>query len=188
MATLPRSHPVTEIYREASKRKVKRHKSPLHCIASAFEAAPEDFESTTVARRNSALIGKQPFKIEVPGNKDDSKSEDENAPEHIKIYADGSMHDGYVGAAAVLTRNGETEARLLYHLGSASDHTGFEVELIRILMDLHLIEKAAKRNITFALGADNQFDHIALVEFQQTRSLPCGRSSSNCSEATKSRV
>lgn len=37
-----------------------------------------------------------------------------------------------------------------------SDHMVFKVELVGILMGLHLIGKAAKRNITFAIGADNQ--------------------------------
>jgi hypothetical protein len=51
------------------------------------------------------------------------------------------MHDNNVGAAAALTRNGITQEILHYHLGSSSEHTVFEAELVGILMGLHLIGK-----------------------------------------------
>ena len=156
MATLPHSHPVTKMYRSSNKRKVKRHKSPLHHLSNAFKAAHEDFETTLVAGRNPALMGKQPFKIDIPGNKDESKEVDEQAPEHVKIYSDGSAQDGKVGAAAVLQRNGKTIKTLHYNLGSAEEHTVFEAEIIGILMGLQLIETDRKSNISYTIGVDNQ--------------------------------
>ena len=156
MATLPHSHPITKIYRKSSKRSVKRHKSPLHCLTRAFETAHEEFETVIVAGRNPAVMGKQPFKTDIPGSKEDSKSRDERAPEHVKIYSDGSMHDGNVGAAAIVVKNRKATQKLHYHLGPASEHTVFEAELVGILMGLHLIEKTVKGNITFAIGVDNQ--------------------------------
>ena len=156
MATLPHSHPVTKIFRKVAKLKVKRHRSPLHCLASAFGTSHEAYETTIVAGRNPALMGKQPFRMEIADSKDDSKVRDEQAPEHVKIYLDGSMHDSNVGAAAVLTRNGKTQEVLHYHLGPSSDHTVFEAELVGILMGLHLVGKAGGKNITFAIGVDNQ--------------------------------
>ena len=156
MATLPHSHPITKIYCKSSKRSVKRHKSPMHCLTRAFETAHKDFETVIVAGRNPAVMGKQPFKTDIPGSKEESKSRDEGAPEHVKIYSDGSMHDGNVGAAALVVKNGKTMQKLHYHLRPASEHTVFEAELVGILMGLHLIEKTAKGNITFAVGADNQ--------------------------------
>ena len=130
MATLPHSHPVTKLYRKASKHNVKRHKSPIHNLAAAFEAAHGDYETILVAGRNPATLGKQPFRTDIPGNKDEAKSKDEKAPEHIRIYSDGSMQDGSVGAAAVLTKNGKVTKALHYHLGPASEHTVFEAELV----------------------------------------------------------
>ena len=156
MATLPHMHPVTKIYRKAAKHGVKHHKSPLHHLTYAFEAAHTDFETIIVAGRNPALMGNRLFKTIIPANKDDSKEADEEAPEHVKIYSDGSAHDGEVGAAAILTRNGKTTKVLRYHLGPISEHTVYEAELIGIIMGLHLIETEPKTNITYAIGIDNQ--------------------------------
>ena len=156
MATLPHLHPVTKLYQRASKHNVKQHKSPIHNLAAAFEAAHEDYEMVLVAGQNPATLGKQLFRTDIPGNKDEAKSKDKKAPEHIRIYSDGSMQDGSVGVAAVLTKNGKVTKALHYHLGPASKHTVFEAELVGILMGLHLIDKTARGNTTFALGVDNQ--------------------------------
>ena len=101
-------------------------------------------------------MGKQPFKTDIPESKEESSKRDERAPKHVKIYLDGSMHDGNVGAAAVLVRNGKMAKVLHYHLGPASKHTVFEAELVGILMGLHLIDKTVKGSITFKIGVDNQ--------------------------------
>ena len=156
MATLPHTHPITKLYRRASKRRVKRHKSPLHQLLLAHGTTHENYETISVTGRNPARMGKLPFKTDIPGSKEDSKSRDKQAPEHIKIYTDGSMHNGKVGAAAVLTKNGKKARTLHYHLGPANEHTVFEAELVGILMGLHLIGKSPKGNITFAIGVDNQ--------------------------------
>ena len=156
MATLPQAHPITKLYRRTYKCKVKRHKSPLHYLSLAYEAAHEEFETVMVAGRNPASMGKHPFRTEIPGSKDDSKAADEQAPEQMKIYSDGSAHDGNVGAAAILTKNGKTLRTLHYHLGSVDEHTVFEAELAGILMGLHLIETNLRGNISFAIGVDNQ--------------------------------
>ena len=156
MATLPHSHPVTKLYRRAAKHRVKHHKSPLHHLTHAFKAAHAEFKTILVAGRNPASMGKQPFKTVIPTSKEDSKDVDERAPEHVKIYSDGSAHDGEVGAAVVLTRDGKTIKSLRYYLGPTSEHTVFEAELIGIILGLYLIETETKANTTYAIGIDNQ--------------------------------
>ena len=54
-----------------------------------------------VAGHNPASMGKLPFKTVIPTSKDDSKDADERAPEHVKIYLDGSAQDGEVGVVVV---------------------------------------------------------------------------------------
>lgn len=156
MATLPHLHPVMKMYCSSNKQKVKRHKSPLHHLSNTFKAVHEDFKTTLVAGQNPALMGKQPFRINIPGNKDESKEVDKQAPEHVKIYSDGSAQDRKVGAATVLQRNGKTIKTLHYHLRSAEEHTVFKAELIGILMGLQLIETDRKSNISYTIGVDNQ--------------------------------
>jgi ribonuclease HI len=156
MATLPHSHPITKMYQKSSKHRVKRHRAPLHQLTSAYNIIHEDFETVTMAGRNPALMGKRPFRTDIPDNKDSSKEKDKQVPENMKIYTDGSAHNGKVGAAAILTRNGKTEKILHYHLGSAEEHTVFEVELAGLLMGLHMIEANKKGNTSFSIGVDNQ--------------------------------
>jgi ribonuclease HI len=156
MATLPHSHPITKLYQKSSRRRVKRHRAPLHQLTSAYNLTHKDFETVTVAGRNPALMGKRPFRTDIPDNKDSSKETDKQAPENIKIYTDGSAHDGKVRAVDILTRDGKMETVLHFHLSSADEHTVFEAELAGLLMGLHLIEANKKGNISFSIGADNQ--------------------------------
>jgi ribonuclease HI len=156
MATLPHSHPITKLYRRSSKRKVKRHQSPLHLLSLTFEAAHDEFETIAVAGCNPALMGKLPYRTDIPGSKDNSKEADAQVPEQIKIYSDGSAHNSKVGAAAIMTKNSKTTRILHYHLGSVEEHTVFEAELAGILMGLYMIEMNPKGNVSYAIGVDNQ--------------------------------
>ena len=140
LATLPGQHPLTKLVRKCAKRKVKKHKSPLHSLANAYEMSPESHESIPVAIRNPSRIGKELFRIHIPSSKEESKREDAEAPEHVRIYTDGSAHDGTVGAAAIVTRDGKNIGKLRYHLGKDSEHTVFEAELVGILLGLQLIK------------------------------------------------
>jgi ribonuclease HI/exonuclease III len=156
LATLPAVHPLTNIYRACAKRKVKRHKSPLHHLANTYKTDPKNFETIPTAGRNPALMGKRPFKTVIPRSKEASKEEDKRALEHVKIYTDGSAQDGEVGAAAVLTRNGKPVKTMHLHLGKASEHTVFEAELTGLILGLQMVKEYRKGNFTFAIGADNQ--------------------------------
>jgi ribonuclease HI len=156
MATLPHSHPITKLYRRSSKRKVKRHKSLLHLLSLTFEAAHDEFETIAVAGHNPALMGKLPYRTDIPGSKDDSKEAEAQVPEQIKIYSDGSAHNSKVGVVAIMTKNGKTTRILHYHLGSVEEHTVFEAELAGILMGLYMIEMNPKGNVSYAIGVDNQ--------------------------------
>jgi hypothetical protein len=73
MATLPHSHPITKLYQKSSRQRVKRCRAPLHHLSSAYELTHEDFETILVAGRNPALMGKCPFKTDIPDSKDSSK-------------------------------------------------------------------------------------------------------------------
>ena len=52
MATLPGQHPLTKIVRKCARRKVKKHKSPLHMLVSAYEMDPGRYETIPAAMRN----------------------------------------------------------------------------------------------------------------------------------------
>ena len=45
MATLPGQHPLRKITRKCARRKVKKHKSPLHMLANTYDMDPRSYES-----------------------------------------------------------------------------------------------------------------------------------------------
>ena len=55
------------------------------------------------------------------------------------MYSDGSGIDGQVGEAAVLFRRNREPKVLRFHLGTATDHTVYEAELIGLMLALHLL-------------------------------------------------
>jgi ribonuclease HI len=119
--------------------------------------------------RNPVQISKLPFTVRIPDSKEASIVEDRNATEVIKIYTDGSAHEGKVGAAAVLICAGEPNQILHYHLGPESEHTIPEAELIGLLLAIHLIKVERSKNKSFAISTDN---HAALKAFHTSMRSP----------------
>ena len=153
---LPGQHPLTKIAKRCVRRKVKKHKSPLHMLANAYEMDPSCYEAIPVAARNPSKMGKELFKIHIPSNKEEFKREDMQAPEHVKIYTDGSVHNGKVGAAVVMFKDGKSIGRFQYHLGKDSKHTVFEAELVGVFLGLQLIKDKHANNITYTIRVNNQ--------------------------------
>jgi len=119
--------------------------------------------------RNPAHTGKLPFSVSIPTSKEVSIAEDRNAPDTVKIYSDGSAQEGKVGAAAVLIFPDKPNHVLHFHLGSESEHTVPEAELVGILLALHLIKSERNKNTSFAIGSDNQ---AGLEAFQTSLKNP----------------
>ena len=168
IATLPPAHPLHDPAKKCTSRRVKRHKSPLHQLMQTYNVRPQDVESITPAPRNPALTHKRPFTISISNSKDDSVREDSQATEKVKVYTDGSAQDGKVGAAALLIRPGQPNRKLHFHLGSITQHTVHEAELVGLMLGLHLIKTDKKGKTSYALGADNQAALSALSSVKST--------------------
>ena len=162
LASLPPEHPLYKPVKSSKSRYVKRHKSPLHLLFSSTTFDPKKMEKIPAKPRNPALIGKLPFKVSIASSKEASILEDRNAQDRIKIYSDGSAHEGKVGAAAVLTRPGKPNKTLHYHLGPDTEHTVAEAELIGIVLAMHLLLTEKHRNVPCAIGTDN---HAAIEAY-----------------------
>ena len=156
MAALPKEHPLHKPLRYAARRNVKRHRAPLHELAQALPDDPDNIETIPTVRANPACSRITPITVSIPQSKEDSKAADTNAEEEIKVYSDGSMHGGKVGAAAVLYRNGRRTRSLRLHLGKASKYTVYEAELVGMLLGIHLIKTEKKGRVKCAIGVDNQ--------------------------------
>ena len=156
MAALPREHPLHKPIRYAARRYVRRHRAPLHELARMLPEDPDRLEMIPTVRINPASKQKDPITVSIPHNKEDSKAADAGAGEIIKVYSDGSIHDGKVGAAAVLYRKGKHMRTLRLHIGEASKHTTYEAELIGLLLGIHLIKTERKGKTSCVIGTDNQ--------------------------------
>ena len=155
LATTPPQHPLYKPVNASKSRHIRCHRTPLHALFHHTSFDPKRVEKIPAKPRNPAQTGKLPFNISIATSKEASIFEDQNALDAVKIYSDGSAQEGKVGAAAVLTRPGKPNRILHFHLGTESEHTVPEAELVGILLALHLIH-SEKKNASFAIGADNQ--------------------------------
>jgi ribonuclease HI len=156
LATLPPEHPLFKVVRASANQKVVRHKSPLHNLMQIFKLDPKSITKVATAVRNPWDASTTPFQISIAQSKDESVIEAANATEAIKVYSDGSEANGKVGAAAIMIKPGKPSRTLHFHLGSDTEHTIQEAELVGLLLGVHLIKTEKKGNISFALGTDNQ--------------------------------
>ena len=169
LASLPPEHPLFQPANQAKSKYIKRHKSPLHALFNQTSYDPKSVEKIPSKPRNPALIGSLPFDISIPTSKEASILEDKYAEEEVRIYSDGSAHDGKVGASAVLIRADQPNKSLHFHLGPETVHTVHEAELIGTLLALHLIKNEKNKNTSFAIGTDN---HAALEAFHSDLRSP----------------
>ena len=77
-----------------------------------------------------------PIKVSIPEDKEASIREDNSTQEEIKVYSDSSIHNGKVGAAAILYRNSRRKKSLRLHLRAASEHTIYEAELVGLMLGM----------------------------------------------------
>ena len=156
LSTLPPEHPLYKLVKASANRKIIKHKSPLHNLMQIFKLDPNRISKIATAVRNPLDANNIPLRTSIAGSKENSKIEDSNASESIKVYSDGSENNGKVGAAAVILKPGQQPRILHYHLGSDTEHTVQEAELVGLLLGIHLIKTEKKGRTSFALGTDNQ--------------------------------
>jgi len=156
MATLPKEHPLYKQMNSKRTSTTKRHRGPIHNLARTFNLDVKKVEKIPTAVRNPSKIGKCPFQISIPADKEDSIREAANVSEEIQVFADGSAHGGKVGAAAILRRENHPDRVLHFYLGRESEHTVHEAELVGILLAMHLIHTEKRNNATCMIAVDNQ--------------------------------
>lgn len=104
------------------------------------------FPKLTLERKEkSTHTEKPPFKPifhDFAASKEMAKIEEEMTVEKYKVYSDGSVMDGGVGAAAVLFENGREKSMIRMYLGTQADaHNAYEAELVGISLALELIRR-----------------------------------------------
>lgn len=75
----------------------------MHMLFDQSTFNPKLIEKIHSKPCNPTFSGILPFNISIPSSKEASILADRYTEEEIKIYIDGSAHNGKVGAVAVLT-------------------------------------------------------------------------------------
>ena len=95
----------------------------------------------------------------IARDKEAPKRSDARAPGMIKAFTDGSIRNDEVEAAAVLCRKGKPVHTLRthkLHLGTASEHMVYEVELVDLLLGLLLIRTTGINSVRETLTKEEQ--------------------------------
>ncbi|KAF5374121.1 hypothetical protein D9615_008851 [Tricholomella constricta] len=153
IAALPAAHPLHKRIRWCVTHDVRRHRSPLHNLASLFRLNPDDIETIDPVRQLPTY--QRPFSTYIAETRQESLDDDAVNNAHIRVYTDGSGYRGQAGAAAVLYKGNARLKMLHYHLGPLTRNTTFEAEAVGVALGLHLLTRAVlPQKSTVAL--DNQ--------------------------------
>jgi ribonuclease HI len=157
LCTLPTSHPLHQIVRDAFDRRPQKHQDPINNAIRMFELDPRKFE--TIAPDITPPTHTLRFRTLISETREDSIDAEKNDMSDYKIFTDGSGYDGNTGASAVLYKRGvEHEVKSLkYHLGSLTKHTTYEAEAVGALLAtwlIHSIQGPARPSIS--LYTDSQ--------------------------------
>jgi ribonuclease HI len=175
LCSLPPTHPLHPLVREASRSTNDKHPDPIRTALKIFELNPRKFETLKPDTTPQAYYEKVTAKTlkpdttpqayyekvtaKIPKDHEEAIAIEAEDDADFKIYTDGSEHNGRVGAAAVIFRRGapRAERSLTYHLGASSNYTIADAELVGALLGLRLLcttPGSARRS--FSMYTDSQ--------------------------------
>ena len=166
LLTLPTIHPLQRPVRKCIRKDVKRHASPLHVLFRTTGVKDKSYETILPARRrrNYEILA------DIHINVDRQKAiQEANAITGLAVYSDGSGLNERIGAAAVLLLNGTELSTLRYNLGSETEHTVYEAEILAVILALHILTKIQRNLRTVTIGVDNQ---AVLLGLKNQKSKP----------------
>lgn len=139
LLTLPKSHPLFGIVRDAKASRPARHQSAIDGLIKLFNLQHARLE--TITPTTSDPYRPQKFSTKIAGSRDSSIREEKGDKADFKIFTDGSNHDGGVGAAAVIYRRGQPWPlkHLKAHLGPATTHNNYEAEAVGGILAMWLV-------------------------------------------------
>jgi len=165
LTMLPKEHPLHRIANNKTTVKIKCHKSPISSLLAAYKVDPKKTEKIPIAARDPMLQGELPFETSIAECREESVKEAKHTDEEVQVFMDGSALNSMVGAATILTREGNPLHMLHLTLGPEDEHTVYEAELAGILLGMHLISTESHGSTTFAMGVDNQ---VVISAFHST--------------------
>jgi len=156
IAMLPKEHPLYAAARRAMGRRLKRHTSPLYDIMDSARLRTNDIE--TVNTITKPPTWRNQIKTTIVKTREEAEQAAKDDESDIRIFTDGSSHDGGVGAAAVLIQ-GIRPARIArYYLGKDTKHTVYESECVGQILALKMLQKHGQDldGLDIMIATDNQ--------------------------------
>ena len=156
VATLPEEHPLHATAKKAMGRRLKRHTSPLYDILDSAKIRANKIE--TIGINTKPPTWRNKVKTVIAKTREDAIQLANNDESDIKIFTDGSSHDGGVGAAAVLTQGIQPARMARHHLGKDTKHTVYESECVGQILGLKMLQKLGKdlNGVEIMVASDNQ--------------------------------
>jgi hypothetical protein len=138
MLTLPDNHPLHTHLQKASNY-VKAHRSPLHELLRAHNLQAGNIEHIEPIRHKPSWT--PPLHATTITEEKEAMAYDRHNTAMVRIYADGSGHEGGVGAAAILYINGTKRDSLQYYLGTDKQHTVYEAEVVGLILAATMLQE-----------------------------------------------
>ena len=159
IVALPSCHPLYPIAQRAAVCFMKSHHSPLHYLFFTTGIKPQNMETISpMAHRSPTYL--PALKTTISEDKDKALQHASIAHNlaHYKEYCNRSGFQDGVGAAAVLYKGNKAVKMLCLHVGSVTEHTVYEMELIGIILMFHLLTLLTCQLTTSSvvIGLDNQ--------------------------------
>jgi ribonuclease HI len=160
LISLPQTHPLHQLVRDARDHPRNNHESALHALTRRYRTRPDLMEEIMVVRQPP--YWRPTFEVTKPGRmkkgREEAAADDEarTAAGETRVYSDGSAHDGGVGSAAHLVRPDGTTASLRLHLGSMAHYTVHAAEGVGLMLALHLLYREPVLTEQVSIGIDNQ--------------------------------
>jgi hypothetical protein len=132
--TLPDTHPLHQVIRQARRHPPEKHLSPLDQLINIFK-----MRSTKIEVIDSGIwhvAGTNRFGTSIATSREDSIASECNDTADFKVFSDGSGQEDDIGASAILYRkgSGRTVASLQAFLGPKSKHNTYEAEVIGAIL------------------------------------------------------
>ncbi|QRV80136.1 Reverse transcriptase from transposon X-element protein [Ceratobasidium sp. AG-Ba] len=138
LASVPKSHPLRQLVDREGKHLPAEHRSPLQILFATTEVKVAEYAPK--ARNNDLRKNLTKLQVTIAKTREEAIEFERTTTADVKIFTDGSMKDGGVGAAAALVRHGAEDRTLKVYLGSDEEHEVYEAEIVGLQLGLRLLE------------------------------------------------
>lgn len=155
--TLPPTHPLHKIIRQAKRNPPTKHLSPIDRLIKNFNMIDLNMEIITPSTKNP--LTQPSYGIHIDSNREASITSERNDTADFRIFSDGSGQEDGIGAAAILFKKHSARPikTLKYHMGPPTSHNTYEAETVGAILAIWIIKNTVEAiGKTVSLYIDNQ--------------------------------